>query len=123
MAGPLRLETCRRASTKRRKRPGLQPMAAPPVARLCLRGIFLTLELRDKGAALGPEDKTFSTRYSAVDIISTLVVIDAHVMPGLEPGIQTPAFGVLMAGSSPAMTNGRRAEKHEQDDYYRENSV
>jgi hypothetical protein len=44
-------------------------------------------------------------------------------MPGLEPGIQTPAFGVLMAGSSPAMTNGRRAEKHEQDDYYRENSV
>jgi hypothetical protein len=27
-------------------------------------------------------------------------------MPGLEPGIQ-PAFGALMAGSSPAMTEAR----------------
>jgi hypothetical protein len=32
------------------------------------------------------------------------VVYDSHVMPGLEPGIQTLAFGVWMAGSSPAIT-------------------
>jgi hypothetical protein len=29
-------------------------------------------------------------------------------MPGLEPGIQTLAFGVWMAGSSQAMTTGSR---------------
>ena len=35
-------------------------------------------------------------------------MIDSHVMPGLEPGIQTLAFGVWMAGSSQAMTTGSR---------------
>jgi hypothetical protein len=40
------------------------------------------------------------------------LVYDSHVMPGLEPGIQIPGFGVWMAGSilgsSPgtAMTGG-----------------
>ncbi len=39
-------------------------------------------------------------------VIPSPAVIDSDVMPGLEPGIQALAFGVWMAGSSPAMTTG-----------------
>src|ERR1700730_18253035 len=42
------------------------------------------------------------------EVIPSPVVIDSHVMHGLGPGIQTFAFGVWMAGSSPAMTIGSR---------------
>ena len=68
MAGPRCLETCRRGSTKRRKRPRLRSMAAPPAARPCLRRTFLTPGFSDKGAAPNPGSKTFSIRCSAVNI-------------------------------------------------------
>ncbi len=63
-----RKTACRRASTKRRKRPQFQPMVALRAARPCLRRIFRTQGFLDKSGAPNPESKTFSIRCSAANI-------------------------------------------------------